>query len=803
MVDSVQAGEVEGQQFGKWTVEESPYVVKGDVEVPADQTLIIEPGVTLLFTGKYRIVVYGSLIAEGTSGNRIVFTSVHDSQFARNNRSGQRKPTKFDWSGIRFFAQGEQSKLIIRYAVIRYCFNPVYVSNGDPVLENILIEHCNANVLMINNKTFKITQGKEQSFWLYPKPEPRETLVSREAVPVPDRSAPDETRNTADGATLESDLDAFSFGEISVISATRTLQNIMQAPSAISAIQEEKLQQYGHLGLAELFRFLPGVDVFATNTGNLNINPRGYNRLYSNRTLVLVDNRIVYTTFFGTVFWNTFPIGLQDIQSIEIIRGPSGSLYGANAVSGVVNIVTKRPGLTNGLSVRSYLGSKENTFVSEINYNFHKGDWGAILSLVGTNLGNPAHTRDFDLQSRRGRLYIEKEFGLDRRFSVDVGRGRAFQNELLPWGFFAMPVFSEHKLDYAKVNLQMGPFKLQSYYNDIWFNSVGRGVPFLVQIRNSLFHNSLEFASQLGQHQTLVAGLVYRQDAFKGNVTADQRKTITQYSFYLQDVIDFSQELSLTLGGRIDSKPLTTTEIPLRAAMLYSPQPNHSFRLSVSRGFRSPSLVEYFVVSQFGSAKVVGNTNLLPEQATSYEFGYRGIWMQERMYIGLEIYHQKLSDFILFAPQDSTTISFSNGGESSNTGGELEVGLRLSNKWQINFTYAYQKINDNARFLGFQEASPATKLMFGLYRNPSRGLFVNLWAYYTSKTVWNIARPGEMPAPVVVPDYATVNLYVGYAFNPKARIGISITDLFNNSQNQFPFADTMGRVITAGLETGF
>lgn len=250
------------------------------------------------------------------------------------------------------------------------------------------------------------------------------------------------------GAAQDTSISAqeFSFGAVEVLSATRTLQNILQAPSAISVLQKEAVQQYGQANLADLFRMLPGIDVFATHRGNLNVNPRGYNRLYSNRTLVLIDNRIVYTTFFGTVFWNTFPLGLQDIENIEVLRGPSGSLYGANAVSGVINITTKRPQFWPGVHVRTLLGTEKNTHLAEISYAGTSDPWGYAVSASGVNLTDIRDGERLSLQSRRGRAYLERSFGTTGLVSFELGTGSATDDEFLPWGPFAMPVRSTPQL---------------------------------------------------------------------------------------------------------------------------------------------------------------------------------------------------------------------------------------------------------------------------------------------------------------------------------------------------------------------
>ncbi|MCA9734806.1 MAG: TonB-dependent receptor [Deferribacteres bacterium] len=610
-------------------------------------------------------------------------------------------------------------------------------------------------------------------------------------------------RNADSLSTPVGTMDEFTFGTIEVLSATRTLQNILEAPSAISALQKENVQNYGQSSLPDLFRMMPGMEVFAAHNGNFNVNPRGYNRLYSNRTLVLIDNRIVYTTFFGTVFWNTFPIGLQDIENIEVIRGPSGSLYGANAVSGVINITTKRPQFMQGVHVRSFLGAEKNSYINEISYANSSGPWAYSISGSGLNQADIHDAEKLTAQSRHGRAYLERSFGTTGLVSLEAGVGSSTEDEFLPWGPYAMPVRSKPEISYYKANFERGGLKMQSYLNRIDFNATGVGVPFLVDIENSLFHNTIEFAHALGSHNTVVVGADFRRDSFKGNVTLNEEKQLDQYSVYLQDAISVLPNLTLTLGGRIDHKPETTTEFPLRGALVFSPVPNHFLRFTASQGFRSPSLVEYFVVSQFGQAQVLGSTALDPEKATALEVGYRGLWANEKLFFGVDFFREKMTDFILFDQLNPTTISFANGGESTSDGGEVEIGLLMPNAWRLQTTYSYQKISDGDLTLGFEDAAPKGKVSVGLHHNPNKGIFLNLWANYSDATTWMIAQPGQIPAPVSTESTVFVNAYGGYAFDANVRIGVSVSNLANNSRAQFPFGEKQPRSLLAGLEASF
>jgi outer membrane receptor protein involved in Fe transport len=427
------------------------------------------------------------------------------------------------------------------------------------------------------------------------------------------------------------------------------------------------------------------------------------------------------------------------------------------------------------------------------------------VSGSGLNLTDLHNVERLSMQSRRGRAYVERSFGNTGLVSFEAGAGSATEDEFLPWGPFAMPVRSTPAVTYVKANLRTGALKLQSYLNLINFDVDGIGVPFHVDIDNSLLHNSLEYVQALGSRHSVVLGAEFRRDAFTGNVTLNQRKSLDQYSLYLQDAITVSPTLTLTLGGRIDHKPATTTEIPLRAALVFSPTPTSSFRLTAAQGFRSPSLVEYFVVSQFGPAQVLGSTDLKPEKAYALEAGYRGLWANEKIFAGLDFFHEKLSGFIFFDQRDLTTISFANGSESSNTGGEAELGVLLPRAWRIQATYSYEKISDRSPNLGFENSAPRGKASLGVHHNPQRGLFFNLWAYYTGKTTWNFSHVSLPPIPLQIrmPSYLFANAYGGYVLSPNVRLGISILNLANNQRSQFPFGEKLERTFFGGVEASF
>ena len=153
------AADVQGEQTGKWTLAASPYIVTGNIIVPPNESLQIEPGVVVKFAGDYTLAVHGSLVAVATPGNRIIFTSIHDKAVFPSFSSEATEPSDSDWSGIQFNEQSAAYQNRIQHVTIRYAKNPIAASASNPALQGLLIENCAANVMMVGAGIRGIQQG--------------------------------------------------------------------------------------------------------------------------------------------------------------------------------------------------------------------------------------------------------------------------------------------------------------------------------------------------------------------------------------------------------------------------------------------------------------------------------------------------------------------------------------------------------------------------------------------------------------------------------------------------------------------
>jgi iron complex outermembrane receptor protein len=155
-----------------------------------------------------------------------------------------------------------------------------------------------------------------------------------------------------------SDLTELSIEElanIEVISGSRTPQRLSMTPAAIFVVTAEDIRRSGVTSIPEALRMVPGVEVARVSSSKWAVSSRGFNSRYSNKLLVLIDGRCIYLPLFSGVFWENQDVFLEDIERIEFIRGPGASLWGANAVNGIINIITKNSNATEGKIGRAHV----------------------------------------------------------------------------------------------------------------------------------------------------------------------------------------------------------------------------------------------------------------------------------------------------------------------------------------------------------------------------------------------------------------------------------------------------------------
>ncbi|RYE82972.1 MAG: TonB-dependent receptor, partial [Myxococcales bacterium] len=227
-----------------------------------------------------------------------------------------------------------------------------------------------------------------------------------------------------------------------VVTASRQAQSPLDAPNSTSIITAQDIRLSGLTKIQELLRRLAGVEVTIMTGGDTEVSIRGYNSRVSNKTLVLIDYRSVYVDLLGATFWEALPIDVEQIERIEVVRGPGSALYGANAFAGVINIITRKPG-EGGSHVRGGVGSHGGVFGSAT-VSQRQGDTAYRASAGYTRepkwsrdlgpgrLDTRTLTPDQDTASRNARFDLQatRRLGRDVELSVGGGAAKVFRNML-------------------------------------------------------------------------------------------------------------------------------------------------------------------------------------------------------------------------------------------------------------------------------------------------------------------------------------------------------------------------------------
>jgi iron complex outermembrane receptor protein len=800
-ISSAWGKEVIGTQAGIWTVRESPYIVNGDVTIPPGKTLTIEPSVLVQFAGYYRIKVNGALIANGKLSERIIFTSVHDKDFGNEQNFTNTQPSNKDWIGIEF-APSSKSTSWLDYCVIRYSDSAIKANFANPTINHTIFADCNFKSFNLGGQIITVQDGIEQDYYTAPDFDNSSALLMLQNTATAQRPVAF-AQNTSDMNLPVPDLfkeEEFTFGEIKVVSASKFVQKISEAPAAISVLTKNDIQWTGHTDIADMMRLIPGMDVSVATAGNINLNPRGYNRLYSNRTLVLVDGRTVYHDFFGVIFWPTIPIQLEEIDQIEVIRGPGGSLYGANAYSGVINITTRKPEDIAGIRLIAQGDDVFKSYRCSYIHSKYVGNTGIRFSSGWRKANEFADQTREALNTGAANLLLEQKIGENSRVSFEIGQSKGTEQQLLPWGVYAIPVESEISVASGKVDLELPKWKFSAYTNKINFNALGTTSPFVVHIDNDLYNLSMENFFHLGSRIKFIWGSTYRYQTFAGNV-ASKLEELGLVSIFGQAEISPLKNISLTIGVRGDQNPAGDVDVPLKTSLMIFPRENHALRLSYGRSYRSASLVETFVVSQFGEAFVLGNENLKSESMEAFELGYRATLFQGQFGFEFNLFQQSLNDFIIFAPVPQG-YSFDNFGTSTNVGGELELNFLLTEGVRGRAYYAYQKIDDKESTLFFEKAAPKNK--YGLFLGFVHGKWTGyIGAQYIDQFSVVIAPIMEMPSQQSVDEHIIVNAKLGYKVNKNIELSVEGFNVGNNKVKEYPLAEQLQQRYTITTKAYF
>ncbi|MCB9797187.1 MAG: TonB-dependent receptor plug domain-containing protein [Alphaproteobacteria bacterium] len=400
-----------------------------------------------------------------------------------------------------------------------------------------------------------------------------------------------------------------------VVTASRFGQDPLDSPSAVTLITQDDIRLSAANSIPELLQQVPGVDVMQLTAGQHDLSIRGFNRRLSNKVLVLVDGRSVYLDFIGTVLWAGLPISLEDIDRIEVIRGPGAAIYGANAFGGVINIITRSPGdpsYADEVSVRggttgsgraSLVVSGREDLVSYragASYITH-GRWSQETDLSGRqDLVSDVEDQDNSTDIVSGNAQLDWRFGQKGYGSVSGGYS---QGNIEFYSLGALRDFHmNQRTAFARADLGWGPIYLRTFYNHFdgdarnWYYRKGE-----VNLEGDIASNVLDaelvgdFALDEAENHRLTAGLGYRFKQVDWDFLEPNVPNQHHYSVYVQEQSRFGP-LTLSGAGRVDRHPYPAIGFRPsgRLAAILHVDEGRAVRVNVGNAFRTPTFLEAF-----------------------------------------------------------------------------------------------------------------------------------------------------------------------------------------------------------------
>jgi iron complex outermembrane receptor protein len=515
---------------------------------------------------------------------------------------------------------------------------------------------------------------------------------------------------------------------VQVTSVSKKEQNLSSTAAAIYVISQEDIRRSGATNIPDLLRMTPGVHVAQMTANTWAISIRGFTDRYGDKVLVLIDGRSVYTPTSSGVNWDQQDVVLEDIDRIEVIRGPGGTVWGANAVNGVINIITKSSELTQG-GLLTAAGGSQGAAQGMTRYGGNIGKTGSYRVFGDyANVGNSPSPEgeqvvdgwhkthggfrtDWNLSARdtvtvQGDLVRTRESQtLDTLFSSDLPREAVIDDPIKVSAGDMLARWTHVRTDGSTISLQ-------NYYDQ--YNRLDAGL----SEKRKTVDLDFQYHFTAGSRHDLVWGAGYRITAVdttpgyaKGYLPAQRSDNL--FSTFLQDEISLTRSLVFTLGSKFEHNAYTGFEYAPSAQLTWALTRKQFLWASVSRAVRQPALADIALQHDvatfplddggFGVVRIVGTPNRPAERLHDFEAGYR-TQVHKRVsvdaslflsyYYGLQTgepgdpYYTTTPPVYLVVPTLSSALA-----HARNYGAEISLNLEVTRSWRVSSSYTFLQMH--------------------------------------------------------------------------------------------------------------
>ena len=626
------------------------------------------------------------------------------------------------------------------------------------------------------------------------------------------------------------DLSIEELADLKITSASRIAQSLRDTPASVFVITADDIRRSGVTSIPEALRLAPGVEVARRSAFEWSISIRGFNSDLANKLLVLVDGRSVYSPLFAGVFWDIQDTLLEDVERIEVVSGPGGTLWGANAVNGVINIITRRSVDTQG-GYGELLGGNEDEIIGGFRYGGTLGNGVAARAYLkyverdSSMASDGAEAIDGTRMSRAG-FRLDWDAARADSFSVlgDVYGGETdgvfsetFTIGTLPSGTFRDVV------DLSGANL-LGRWQRRlgdaaDLQLQVYFDHTHRDIPNVYEERRDTVDVDFQHHLPLGARHDFLWGFTYRdsRDDIDNTLFASfvpPSRDVLQYGVFAQDRITLAPEaLYLTIGTKVGRNDYTGVEQQPNLRLAWHPDHRQTVWSAVSRGVRTPSRLDddllltvpvaapsipipfYFVVT--------GRDDVKAEELVAYEAGYR-IQQTENLSFDLALFFNDYDNLQTNEPDDPIVVlvpplphvivpsHLANNMRGESTGGTLVANWQPLPNWRIRAQYVYLDLNletappsQDVNSPSLAGNSPKHQAAVYSFLDLLRDVSFYMGVRYVD------ALPNQS-----VRSYVATDVNLAWRFRPNAEASLAVQNLTDDTHPEF--AGGTGNLIERG-----
>ncbi|WP_367154344.1 TonB-dependent receptor plug domain-containing protein [Methylomonas sp. HYX-M1] len=572
--------------------------------------------------------------------------------------------------------------------------------------------------------------------------------------------------------------------ELDLSSITKSLGSRKQLPAAFYVVSSEDIRRLGATTIPEALRLVPGVHVAKIDGGRWSVSVRGFNSQLAETLLVLVDGRSVYTPLLSSTFWDQLDVMMEDIERIEVMRGPGASLWGSNAVNGVINIVTKSARSTQGGLASAFYGNER--YGGGMRYGFEAGEDAHVSVFARHAQHDDSKARFSSVDAGDAAQMSKFGFRYDKDFfgNADLSvQGAAFTGEsnganqifphiitpqvpsVQPPYNIQLPTGDEFSGHYLMARWQQRQSADSTTALRIYWDRHNRRSPAL-DVSYQVDSIDLDFQHNYRlnplHYWVWGAGVRFNHNNYQPSLyvaLSPEKRTDRIYSLFAQDEISLlPNTLKLTLGSKFEHNPVTQFEIQPNIGLSWSPDEIHTVWGSIARAVRTPNWIEQNVQFQGYLApppdpaqpvspanpvtliSINGNPRMTTEKLLAFQLGWRADW-QRTFDTDLSLYYYNYDDVrsynsgglqtdTLFSGYVVLPIKIQNYGFSKIYGGELSANWQVSNAWRLRASYSYSREE-----IGLSSTSPSVAYVTSAGNYPVNN--ASVWSQLQLTSDWS------------------------------------------------------------------